>query len=311
MKKLIIILVATAFLPKIAAAQQDPMLSQYMFNGLYLNPAYAGSHDYWSSTLSFRSQWVGFDGAPTTLIAAVDGPIRSKNMGLGAILMHDQIGVTRQNTAVFNYAYQIKTSNTSKFALGVNAAISQFSADFSDPDFVVWDQETDAVYQNSRSSKILPRFGVGAYYFGKKYYLGLSVPTIFAYQKGVDFNIDLSRASFLRRHYMFTAGYVFDTNSEIKLKPSILLKYVQNAPLEMDLNFSTVYKDMIWVGASWRTGDAVVLLLEYQANQRFRVGYAYDITTNKLRHYSAGSHEIMIGIDFGKELVKVKTPRYF
>ncbi len=311
MKKLFIILAAAAFLPKGAAAQQDPMLSQYMFNGLYLNPAYAGSHDYWSSTLSFRSQWVGFDGAPMTTIAAVDGPIKSKNMGLGMILMHDEIGVTKQNTASFNYAYQIKTSETTKFAMGINASISQFSANFGDPDFVVWDKEEDQVFQNDRTSKILPRFGVGMYYFGKKHYIGLSIPTLFAYQKGVDFNFDVTRASFLRRHYMFTAGYVFDTSTDIKIKPSVLLKYVQYAPMEMDLNFSTVYKDTYWAGISWRTGDAVALILEYQANQRFRIGYAYDITTSKLRHYSNGSHEILIGIDFGKELVKVKTPRYF
>jgi type IX secretion system PorP/SprF family membrane protein len=161
------------------------------------------------------------------------------------------------------------------------------------------------------TSKVIPRFGVGAYYYAPKYYVGLSVPTLFAYQKGMDFNFDVSRASFLRRHYLLTAGYVFDTSKEIKIKPSVLFKYVQNAPLEVDINLSTVYKDMFWVGASFRTGDAVALILEYQTNSYFRVGYAYDITVSKLRTYSRGSHEIMIGIDFGKDLIKVKTPRYF
>ena len=282
-----------------------------MFNGLYLNPAYAGSHDYWTSTLSFRSQWVGFDGAPQTTIAAVDGPIPDKNMGLGLVLMHDRIGISRQNTAIANYSYQIKTSATSKLALGVNAGFSQFSAQFSDPDFTVWDKEEDVVFNNDLRSKILPRFGVGMYYFGKKHYIGLSVPTLFAYQKGMDFNFDVSRATFLRRHYMLTAGYVFETSKDIKIKPSVLLKYVQNAPLEADINLSTVYKDMFWVGASYRTGDAVSIILEYQTNTHFRIGYAYDITFSKLRNYSSGSHEIMIGYDFGKDLIKVKTPRYF
>jgi type IX secretion system PorP/SprF family membrane protein len=307
MKKLILFIAAVYFFSPEVKAQQDPMLTQYMFNGLYLNPAYAGSHKYWTSTLTYRNQWVGIEGAPETAIAAVDGPIPGKNMGLGLILMHDRIGVTRQNTVIANYAYQIKTGEESRLALGINAGISQFSAKLTD--LTVWDE--DKVFQNDLTSKILPRFGLGAYFYAKKYYVGVSIPTLFAYQKGVDFNFDLSRSSFMRRHYMLTAGYVFDTSKEIKIKPSVLLKYVENAPMELDINLSTVYKDMFWVGASYRTGDAVALILEYQTNSYFRVGYSYDITLSKLRNYSSGSHEIMIGIDFGKDLVKVKTPRYF
>jgi type IX secretion system PorP/SprF family membrane protein len=110
-----------------AFAQQDALVSQYMFNGLYLNPAYAGSHDYWSSSLTYRNQWVRFDGAPTTVIAAVDGPIPDKNMGLGFIFMNDCIGVTRHNTFIANYAYQLKINETDKLAFGINAGVSQFN----------------------------------------------------------------------------------------------------------------------------------------------------------------------------------------
>jgi type IX secretion system PorP/SprF family membrane protein len=311
MKKIIKLIAIACFLPMAAGAQQDALVSQYMFNGLYLNPAYAGSHDYWTSTVSFRRQWVGFQGAPMTTIAAIDGPIKNKNMGLGMMLMNDQIGITKHNSAMFSYAYQIKTSETSKFALGVNAGFSQFSANFTNPDFVVWDKDQDVVFQNDLRSKILPRFGFGMYYFGKKYYAGLSIPTLFAYQKGMAFNFDVSKASFLKRHYLFTAGYVFETSKDIKIRPSVLLKYVNNAPLQADFNLSTVYKDMIWAGVSLRTGDAVAFILEYQANKHFRIGYSYDVTYSKLRNYSSGSHEIMLGIDFGKDLIKVKTPRYF
>ncbi|MEY3238212.1 MAG: hypothetical protein RI883_2313 [Bacteroidota bacterium] len=307
MKKLILIFTAIVFCTLTASAQQDPMVSQYMFNGLYLNPAYAGSHEYWTSTLSYRNQWVGFEGAPETAIAAVDGRIADKNMGLGLILLHDKIGVTRQNTAIINYSYQIKTGEKSKLALGINAGVSQFSAKLTD--LTVWDQ--DNVFKNDLTSQLLPRFGVGVYHFGKKHYVGLSIPTLFAYQKDMNFNFDLSRSSFLRRHYLLTAGYVFETSKEIKLKPSVLLKYVNNAPLEADFNLSTIYKDMYSIGVSYRTNDAVAIILEYQTNSFFRIGYSYDITVSKLRNYSSGSHEIMIGIDFGKDLVKIKTPRYF
>ena len=307
MKKIILIFSAVVLCTLNVSAQQDPMVSQYMFNGLYLNPAYAGSHDYWSSTLSYRNQWVGMDGAPETAIAAVDGRIADKNMGLGLILLHDKIGVTRQNTAIINYSYQIKTGAKSKLALGINAGVSQFSAKLTD--LTVWDP--DKVFQNDLTSQLLPRFGVGVYHYGKNHYVGLSIPTLFAYQKDMNFNFDLSRSSFLRRHYLLTAGYVFETSKDIKIKPSILMKYVQNAPLQADFNLSTVYKDMYWIGVSYRTNDALAIILEYQTNSYFRIGYAYDVTLSKLRNYSSGSHEIMIGIDFGKDLVKVKTPRYF
>lgn len=291
-----------------AIAQQDPMLSQYMFNGLFLNPAYAGSHKYWSSTMTYRKQWVGMSGAPETAIAAVDGPIGAKNMGLGISFMYDRIGVSTHNKITANYAYQIRTSANSKLALGVSASLSQFNGRLQD--LLIWDQG-DQVFDQNVNGKYIPSFGVGAYYFAERYYVGISIPTLFAYQNDYNFNIDLSKASFLRRHYLLTGGYVFTASPTVKLKPSVLLKYVANAPLEADINFSVYYKDMISAGVSYRTKDAVVFLVEYQANHFFRIGYAYDITTTAVRNYSKGSHEIMLGFDFGKDLVKVKTPRYF
>jgi type IX secretion system PorP/SprF family membrane protein len=290
-----------------AHGQQDPMLSQYMFNGLFLNPAYAGSHDYWTSTLTYRNQWIGLDGAPQTIVAAADGRITTKNMGLGVILMHDRIGVTKQNTAMVNYAYQIKTGANSKIALGISGGLSQFSADLTQ--LTVWDQ--DNVFNSNLTGRVIPRVGIGAYYYAKKYYAGISIPTLVAFQKGKSFNFDINQTTFLRRHFLFTAGYIFSVAKDVKLRPSILMKYVRNAPLEADLNLSAVYKDVVWLSLSYRTGDALAVIAEYQTNAHFRVGYAYDFTFSTLRKYSSGSHEIMIGYDFGKDLIKAKTPRYF
>ena len=219
----LLVLIMSGGLSKAVFSQQDAQFSQYMFNTMAINPGYAGSADLLNASVLFRAQWVGFDGAPFTGIAAVDGPIKTKNMGLGMILMHDRIGVTKQNTAMFNYAYELKTSATSKLAFGINAGISQFSANLTQ--LLIWDTQ-DQVFQNDLTSKILPRMGLGMYYFGEKHYIGLSVPTLIAYQKGMDFSIDLSKSSFLRRHYLLTAGYVFDTDKDIKIKPSVLLKYV-------------------------------------------------------------------------------------
>lgn len=307
MKKFILIMLGILAGGQVRA-QQDPMLSQYMFNGLFLNPAYAGSHKYWSSTMTYRKQWVGMSGAPETAIAAVDGPIGGRNMGLGVSFMYDKIGVSMHNKITANYAYQIRTSTNSKLALGVSASLSQFNGRLED--LVIWDQG-DQVFSQNINGKYIPSFGVGAYYFAERYYVGISIPTLFAYQNDYNFNFDLSKASFLRRHYLLTGGYVFTCSPTVKIKPSVLLKYVAHAPLEADINFAVYYKNMISAGVSYRTNDAVVFMVEYQANSFFRIGYAYDLTTTALSRYSNGTHEIMLGIDFGKDLVKVKTPRYF
>jgi type IX secretion system PorP/SprF family membrane protein len=290
-------------------AQQEAMMTQYMFNGLYLNPAYAGSHEYWSSTLSYRNQWSGadFKGAPQTAIAAIDGPIRGKNMGLGFTFLHDQIGITRTNSFCANYSYQLKFNNNSKLAFGINAGFSQYDARLTD--VTIWDAQ-DEVYSNNLN-QILPRMGAGAYYFADRYYVGLSVPTLLSYQDGSKFSMDLSKASFLRRHYMLTGGVVLNVSEDVKFKPSVLLKYTKNAPLEGDINFSAIFKDAFWIGATYRTNDAIALIAEYQTNSYFRIGYSYDITISGLRGYQNGSHEVMIGVDFGKDMKKVKTPRYF
>lgn len=287
-------------------AQQEMIVSQYMFNGLLLNPAYAGSHKYISSTLLHRNQWVNFAGAPKSFVMAVDGPITKKNMGLGLIVANDRIGATEQTDIYANYAYQLKMK-TGKLAFGIKAGVSNYV--FKSSNLTVWDANDD-VFTGKRTAW-LPKFGFGAYYFADKWYAGVSIPTLLAYDVNHNFSFDVNEASFLRRHYYLNGGYVISLNDNFKLKPSVLIKYEPSAPLQGDVNLNLMYKEQVWFGVSYRSGDAVTLMVEYQANHKFRVGYAYDITTSKLRNYSAGTHEVMIGYDFGKDLIKVKTPRYF
>jgi type IX secretion system PorP/SprF family membrane protein len=309
MKKLIIITAVLLIKGMYSFGQQEPMISQYMFNGLFLNPAYAGTHKYWTSSMSARSQWVGFEGAPRTFIAAVDGPVPNKNIGLGLVMYNDRIGVSNQNTVIANYAYHLRVNKAGHIlSLGASAGVSQFSARLTD--LTVWDAN-DVVFQNNITSNLIPRFGFGAYYYTEDWYAGFSIPTLLGYQKGNDFTIDVSKATFLHRHYLLTGGYIFKLNDQVKLRPSMLVKYLPQAPVQVDLNLGVLFRDMLWVGTSFRTGDAVVMLIEYQSNSFFRIGYAYDITFSPLRKHSSGSHEILIGIDFGKDLIKTKTPRYF
>jgi type IX secretion system PorP/SprF family membrane protein len=306
MKKIIIIF--AALLGITAKAQQDPMISQYMFNGLFLNPAYSGSHQYYTSTLMHRTQWVNFSGAPRTLLLAVDGalPVKSENMGIGLIVANDRIGATEQTDIYANYAYQLKLSK-GKLAFGLKAGVSNYI--FKSANLTVWD-DNDEVFTGRRTAW-LPKFGFGAYYYSDSWYAGFSIPTLLAYDAHHDFSFDVNQGTFLNRHYYVYGGYIFKLNDNFKLKPSLLFKYLPAAPVEADINLNLLYKDRFWFGASYRSMDAVVFMVEYQTNSRFRVGYAFDLTTSKIRKYSAGTHEIMIGYDFGKDLTKVKTTRYF
>ncbi|UKN02646.1 type IX secretion system membrane protein PorP/SprF [Paracrocinitomix mangrovi] len=307
--KVILIACLTLLVVDNAKAQQEPMVSQYMFNGLFLNPAYAGSQECITTTMLFRKQWVGFDGSPYTFTAAADMPLVDNKMGVGLVVSNDNIGVTNQTDIVGNYSYNVKLSEEGKLAFGLKAGMSIYSAKVSE--LTTWD-ESDPMFGSDIRGQVIPKFGFGMYYHQKeKWYAGISIPTLLAYEKGMGFSFNINKTSFMRRHLLITGGYIFQAGENVKLKPSILMKYITGAPFEADINFSALFKETIWVGASFRTGDALVALLEYQASNSFRVGYAYDITFSNIRKYSAGSHEIMIGYDFGKGDTKEKTPRYF
>jgi type IX secretion system PorP/SprF family membrane protein len=249
---------------------------------------------------------VNFSGSPKTALLAVDGLLPNRNVGLGLIVAHDRIGVTEQTDIYGNYAYQLRLGE-GKLAFGLKAGASNYT--YRNDKLVVWDGNDELFTGNN--SVWLPKFGGGAYYFAELWYAGIAVPNLLAYDPERTFGLDVNEVSSLRRHYYVNAGYVWVMNSILKLKPSFLLKYEPTAPVQVDLNLHLLFVDHYWLGASYRTGDAVSVMAEYQTNNRFRVGYAYDITTSRIRKYSAGTHEIMIGYDFGKDKIKIKTPRYF
>ncbi|MBI4947530.1 MAG: type IX secretion system membrane protein PorP/SprF [Bacteroidetes bacterium] len=290
-----------------AYAQQDMMVSKYMFNGLFLNPAYGGTHPYFTTSLLYRTQWTGLSGAPKTQLFELDGPIAKEKMGVGCIISHDKIGVTEQTDFFATYSYKIQLGKD-KLSFGLRAGVSDCRAHLAS--LTYWDAN-DVVFRNDIKSALVPKFGFGIYYYSEKYYTGLSIPTLIAYDKDYRFSIDLEKSSYLRRHYYFNGGYIFTLNELLKLKPSILIKYSPTVPLQADINVSILYKERIWFGTSFRTGDAVVFLVEYQTSNRIRIGYAFDYTISNLQKYSNGSHEIMVAYDLGKEKIKIATPRFF
>jgi type IX secretion system PorP/SprF family membrane protein len=289
-------------------AQQEVMVSQYMFNQLFLNPAYAGSHAYMSSSLLHRSQWLKVEGAPRTSMMAVDAPLMKGKMGAGLSIVHDQIGVSRDLDIAAHYAYHLRLSATSKLAFGMRAGLSIYSARLSDLSY--WDAN-DQVFQGDITNKPVGKFGFGLYWYDTRSYVGLAVPTIYAADKEIAMNATGVIDDYFTQHFYVNAGHVFTLNESFDIKPSTMVRYTSAAPMEADVNCNVLYRERIWFGLGYRTGDAVVGMLEYQVNPMLRIGYAYDMTTSKLRNYTNGSHEVMLGMDFGKEPIRIKTPRYF
>ncbi len=310
MIKGIIVLAFCSLLSVAAYAQQDVLVSQYMFNNLLVNPGYAGSKRFASATLLYRNQWVKFDGAPNTFVATLHGPTRKRKVGLGLELAADKIGVTSRYDIYANYAYHIALSKKLKLGLGLRGGISYFNAKLSD--LTVWDSP-DVLFAPASQSNILPNFGAGAYMYSEKFYMGLSVPELLSYDatRPISLNPGNGLVPKQVRHYFFTMGGAIEVSPDFVLRPALLIKYSQNTPVEFDFNLNFCIKKILWIGGAYRTGDAAVAMIELQATKKLRIGYAYDFTTSLLKDYSNGSHELMIGYDFGFDIMKIKTPRYF
>ena len=300
MKKIIPIILFTALSALTLNAQQELQLSQYMFNQLLTNPAYSGTHSYGSASIIHRSQWVSFDNAPTSQVASV---------GLGLLVTNDSHGVIKELSFMGNVGYKFNLTSTTKLSLAVRLGVSSYSADFGEID--VWDTD-DPIYSSSNiSGAFIPKFGAGAYLYDEKWYVSLGIPTITA---PTDDKLILTstNAKYFEQHYYAGAGYVFKLSPLIDLRPSVLLKYQNAAPAEVDLNANFLINKKLWLGLGYRTGDALIGMVEYNISTRLRGGYAYDFTTTDIGNYSNGSHEIMIAFDFGEDiLVKKTSPRYF
>lgn len=291
------------------SAQQDPMVSQYPFSGHFVNPAYAGSHPYANLTLIARKQWVGFEGAPFTSYLSFDTPVEKYNIGWGALLSHDIIGVTQRTEVAGTFAYHLKFGEKATLAAGLRGGLTYYQARLTD--LIYWDQN-DVVFANDIDGKVLPNVGLGVYYYMERFYAGISIPGVLSYERGSFLNISTADAPFLERHYYFISGVVIPAGQNLDIKPAVMLRYTENAPLEADFNLSFFFFRTLWVGGSYRTGDGILGMVEYQATKNLRVGYAYDLALTNMRKYNDGSHEIMLAWDFIKDdELRYKSPRFF
>lgn len=287
-----------------AHAQQDPLYSQYMFNTLAVNPGYAGSANVFTMLALSRHQWVGFSGAPTTQTLLAHTPLPNENMALGISLMTDKIGPARQTGAYFDYAYRIRTGKDTRLAFGLKGGVNYFQADLASLTSV----DPDAANVNVKGS-VMPNFGFGLFWHSPRYYIGLSAPKLLENDIAGDGGGIVTATE--RRHYFLIAGYVMDVSRSVRFKPSIMVRQVAGAPLSIDANANFLLRDRIWLGGMYRIGNSFGLMAQYQVNDQFRVGYAFDLTTNKLGGYNSGTHEIMLNYDFRFFTGRTVSPRYF
>ena len=290
-----------------SAAQFDPQFTQYMFNELYINPAYAGSRENLSGTMLWREQWVGLNGAPSTGTLTVHAPFANKKIGAGITVMTESIGVSKRTSFSAVGAYRIPMDkNTLSF--GLQLGLVNLSEDLMNLNLT-----TDNQFQVNTGNVTAPNVGAGAYYSTPKWYVGLSVPRLLQNRLDVttgEAKVE-NRLNAKDLHYFITAGSVFGLSPSVKLRPNIMLKAVSGAPMQADISCNALINDFIWGGLAYRTGDAISALLGVQITKQLRLGYSYDFTTSALQEFNSGSHEFMLGFDFGFDKDKVVTPRYF
>ena len=288
-------------------AQQQPMYSQYMFNMLNINPAYAGSRGVMTATALYRNQWVGIPGAPRTSSFSFDMPLNEKKIGIGFQLYDDRLGIERTTGINAFYAFRFQISGSGTLSLGLQAGLLNYQANYTE---VSTFQPNDPSFA-ANVSGLLPSAAAGVYYNSDKFYIGFSTPALLKTQISYNNAAQIASVTSQDLHLYLASGFVMNLNQDLALKPSILLKAVSGAPLEVDVNANLWIQNKLSIGASYRTGDAVVGMVELQLNQQLRFGYAYDKTFSDLGTLNTGTHELMLRMEFGSSGGKVSSPRYF
>ncbi len=303
MKKLVLVFMLFSAL---GFAQQDSQYTQYMYNTINVNPAYAGSRGVLSIFGLHRSQWIGLEGAPTTNTLSVNTPLNRESLGLGVSVVNDRIGPTNETTVSTDLSYTIHTSETFKLSFGIKATANLFNLDVNKLD--VKDQG-DAQFQNM-DGKFSPNIGAGIYWHSDKAYLGLSVPNFIETNRYNNEDVAIFKE---RINYYFIAGYVFnlDDLEYIKFKPALLTKLVQGAPLQVDVSGNFMFNDKFVVGVGYRWSASLSAMAGFQVTEGLYIGYGYDHETTRLQKFNSGSHEVFLRFDLFNSYRSITSPRFF
>jgi type IX secretion system PorP/SprF family membrane protein len=323
MKKYIYALLMIVFAGKVFA-QQDPQFTQYLFNGLIINPAYAGYKQVWNAQAGYRSQWVGIDHAPVTQFLTTDGSIWDDKIGLGLHIVNDKAGAQGNLSVYTSYAYRLQVTSESNLAFGLSGGFSQYSLDGT---MLVSDEADDVAVSTKANTNIIPDARFGMYYNTESVFAGVSITdllsSLYDYSKP-----EYSLVARRDRHYFFTGGGLIEISEKMKLKPSFLVKEDFRNPTMIDLNTFLLINQKIWIGLSASAGvkifqqpeiknnvnkiNSISFLTEYYVNERLRIGYSYDHATTRINAYSNGSHEFTVAYSFiPAKIERMLSPRYF
>ncbi|MDC6405143.1 MULTISPECIES: type IX secretion system membrane protein PorP/SprF [Maribacter] len=293
-------------------SQQDAQYTQYMYNTLSVNPAYAGSRDVLSIALLHRSQWLGRDGAPNTQTLNVHGPT-SDRVGLGLSIVHDEIGNnTTQNTYVdAAFSYTINTSESDKISFGLKAGGHLLNVDFNN--LRNYSASANTITDTELYRKFTPNIGAGIYFHNNKFYTGLSVPNILQTEHFESAGGNDNLVSVDRMTWYLISGYVFDLSESLKFKPAFLLKATPGAPLQSDVSANFLMNDKFTLGAAYRWDAAISGLFGFQMAKEFMLGLAYDSDISELggTKFNNGSFEVFLRYEFIKKDKIDLTPRFF
>ena len=293
-------------------AQQDAQYTQYMYNTLAVNPAYAGSRGVLSITGLHRSQWVGLDGAPTTQTLNVNTPV-SERVGIGLSIVNDEIGNGTNQDTYFDgvFSYTVPTSEEGKLSFGLKAGGHLLNIDFTK--LQNYRADLNATGQNNIDRRFSPNIGAGVYYHTNKFYAGLSVPNFLKTEHFDDSGTESSFLASERMNFYLIAGYVFDLNTNLKFKPAILLKAVNGAPLQADASLNFMFNEKFTFGAAYRWDAAISALAGFQISEQLMLGLAYDREITRLGNtaFNDGSFEVLLRYELFTRYKKVLTPRFF
>jgi type IX secretion system PorP/SprF family membrane protein len=288
-------------MPSIGFSQQKPQFTQYMFNILAINPAYAGAEDALSITFIDRHQWLGVENAPTTQTLSAHSLVRKKHIGLGLSIFNDKIGVYTDLKAITNYAYHVRIGNDSYLSMGIQAGIHNNRANYSS----LQGSSLDPRLVNSINETYFD-FGFGIYLRSPRFHIGISAPEFIPKKISLNDTLKIQLGS---TNYFLFSKYRFPISENWDLEPSTLLKYLPGIPVSYDLNLNLIYRKVLTTGLSYRGSESLDFLLRAQVTRQLQFGYAYDYPISTSSKLSNGSHEIMVNYVFKYMRKNIDSPR--
>lgn len=306
MRGLIISFILMPVFSIVLNGQINSLSDQYLNNMMAVNPAFAGSHDALSATISYRNQWIGFRDAPENLDIAIHTPIANDRVGVGLLLTRSSYGVNEITELSGNYAFRAELSHGT-LALGLGFGATMLSTDWNK--LSATDPDDDLISGNDHFA-LLPDFSFGVYYYNKKMFAGLSLPRFMSHSPNTSTGRYRIFNDFAAYNYLLTAGYCIDITKDISFMPSTMIRLKKNIAPHADINAQFALRDLLWIGGGYRTSNVVTGFVQCQLNYQLKAAYSYDFETGPLNRYSKGSHEILFCYVF-RYMRQVNGPRNF